>query len=147
MAGRAWGNLPALADRPAPGLGPLGGLAAALLHARALGIPSVLSAPCDTLGLPLDLARRLAPGPSVVAGHWLVGLWPSDLAGPLMGALAAGVRRARDWVVLTSARPVPLDGLRNLNRPADAARWTDDAGSTRAAAPGPTGALHGSSPF
>jgi molybdenum cofactor guanylyltransferase len=99
LCGRAWGGLPALTDEPAPGLGPMGGLCAALNHAESAGFDAVLASPCDLLEIPGDLAARLRPGPAVAEGQWLLGLWPAGLAS---GA---------------AVRPIP--GLRNVNRPAD----------------------------
>jgi molybdopterin-guanine dinucleotide biosynthesis protein A len=118
VVGRDWGGLARIDDLPRPGLGPLGGLAGALAHARAHGHAAVLSAPCDTLGLPAGLAARLAPAPAVAAGHWLVGLWPAALAESLIAFLAAGHSlRARDWAAQAGARHEAIAGLVNWNGP------------------------------
>jgi molybdopterin-guanine dinucleotide biosynthesis protein A len=50
---------PAIHDRPRPGLGPLGGLGAALHHAGANGFAAVVTIPCDTPLLPDGLLGRL----------------------------------------------------------------------------------------
>jgi len=49
-------------DRPAPGLGPLGGLHAALHESPRLGFDWVLTAPDIACHLPVGLARRLRQG-------------------------------------------------------------------------------------
>ena len=69
-----------IADLPAPGLGPLGGIAAALDHAMRLGFDSVLTIGCDMPRLPDGLVEALlrrAPaycGEAPVLGHWPVSL-------------------------------------------------------------------------
>ncbi len=109
-----------LGDVPQSGLGPMAGLAAALAHAAAGGFDAALCAPCDIIGLPADLAARLAPGPSVVQDQWLVGLWPAALAAPLAALLRdEGAISARRWVEAAAARAVALPPLRNINRPGD----------------------------
>lgn len=123
----------AVPDRPGPGLGPLGGLCAALAYARAHGFDAVLTAGCDVLPVPADLAARLAPGPAVIDGQPLFGLWPAALAPALDAHLAAGGDRSlRGWVAATGARRVPLDApLFNLNTPADLALYCETEGRAR----------------
>ena len=122
IVGRDWPGAASMDDRPALGLGPLGGLAAVLRHAQARGFDAVLVAPCDTLGLPADLVQRLAPGPSVAAGQRTIGLWPATLAPILLDWLEAGRSRAiRDWVAATGAREVDCGTLHNINHADDLA--------------------------
>jgi len=119
IVGREWPGLATLADRPHAGEGPLGGLNAALHHARARGHAAVLCAGCDSLPLPADLAERLAPGPAVIDGHWLMGLWPVALADDLDRWLAGQEDRSiRGWMRQAHARAVPLDApVFNINTP------------------------------
>ncbi|WP_082337195.1 formate dehydrogenase accessory sulfurtransferase FdhD [Porphyrobacter sp. AAP60] len=114
---RALGDgLPLLADHPEPDLGPLGGLCAALIHARASGFDAVLTAPVDALPVPDNLLGLLAgEGAAVVESHWLFGLWPSDLAPFLEPHLRAGKRSVLSWVEACSARQVRLPGPPPLN--------------------------------
>nr|WP_317894277.1 molybdenum cofactor guanylyltransferase [uncultured Sphingomonas sp.] len=118
-------DLPHLPDRPAPGLGPLGGLAAALTHAQERGFDGVVSVGCDTPRLPDDLVARLrAPGgASFLDAMPLIGWWPSALAPALDAFLATDPRRSlRGWgaaagaTVLSLSQPIP-----NINTPADLA--------------------------
>ncbi|MGD9811442.1 MAG: molybdenum cofactor guanylyltransferase [Sphingobium sp.] len=119
IVGRQWPGMVSLADRPRPGEGPLGGLNAALHHARDNGFDAVLCAGCDTLPLPPDLAERLSPGPAVVDGHWLMGLWPASLADDLDARLAGQADRSiRGWMRHIGARMVALPGpFYNINTP------------------------------
>ena len=118
-----WTSLP---DQPAPGMGPLGGLAAALLHARDAGFEGVLSTGCDMPSLPRELIEMLiGDGPAVVEGQQLIGYWPAALAGRLLDHLERCERRSiREWMAALEPRviapPVPLP---NINRPEDLAAW------------------------
>jgi molybdenum cofactor guanylyltransferase len=93
--------------------GPLAGLLAGL---RAAHTPFVLSAPCDTPGLPADLADRLAAALNALASrdaniatvtttdadgnpsiHPVFALVRTSLADDLEGFLQAGERKVRTW--------------------------------------------------
>lgn len=108
-----------VADRPEPGLGPLGGINAALHHAAAHGFDAVLTAPCDTPVLPPDLARRLAAtGPTVFLESMpVIGLWPAALAAALDAHLAGpGDRSVRGWARHVGALPYrQAETLLNVN--------------------------------
>lgn len=119
VAGREWPGVASLPDRPSPGLGPLGGLNAALQQAAAQGISHVASLPVDSPTLPADWRARLGEGPAFAAGQPLIGVWPVTLAAGLEAFMAGGGRRVRDWVAHTSARAVDLGTLANLNQPGD----------------------------
>jgi molybdopterin-guanine dinucleotide biosynthesis protein A len=121
VVGRDWPGLKKVADIPSPGLGPLGALAGALAFAEAEGFADVLTSGCDLPDLPPDLADRLAPGPAVIAGQPLLGLWPASLAHELRDYLELdGDRAMRSWIAHTSARRVGLDRpLANINSPDD----------------------------
>jgi molybdopterin-guanine dinucleotide biosynthesis protein A len=90
--------------------GPLAGLLAGLRAART---PFVLSAPCDTPGLPADLADRLAAAldaqdanlatvtttdaEGTISLHPVFALVRTSLADDLEGFLLAGERKVRTW--------------------------------------------------
>lgn len=118
-----------LADLPTPGMGPLGGLAAALVHAQKQGFAGVLSTGCDMPVLPGDLAKSLiGEGPAVVEGQHLIGYWPASLADRLLDHLAQSEDRSiRGWIAkIQPRRIVPANGaLPNINRPDDLAAWRD----------------------
>ncbi len=119
IIGREWPGLISLPDRPHGNEGPLGGLNAALHYARAQGHDAVLCAGCDSLPVPDDLFARLAPGPSVIDGHWLLGLWPAVLGDALDHWLGAQPDRSiRGWMRQAHARVVPLGvPVYNINTP------------------------------
>jgi len=125
VVGRDWEGLVSVPDRPAPGLGPLGGLAGALAHAQAEGFTHLLTSGCDLPDLPADLLAALTPGPAAIAGQPLLGLWPATLAGTLANYLRGGGDQAmRSWIAHTGTRRVVLDGpLANINTQADLAAF------------------------
>ncbi len=109
-------------DRPAPLLGPLGGLNAALNYAQLHGFSHVLSAGCDTPQLPPDLLLQLTgPQPAFVRDLPIVGLWPVELADALDQHLAtSGDRSIGRWARSVGAVPVGLaEAVPNINAPGD----------------------------
>lgn len=122
VCGRPWPGVVSLSDRPAPDLGPLGGINAALSYAQAGGFASVLTIGCDMPDVPQALlAELIAACPSFAADAPILGCWPSHLAGALDDHLAAGDDRSiRRW-----ARAIEAAALRwhtplaNVNTPAD----------------------------
>ncbi|MBB4153193.1 molybdopterin-guanine dinucleotide biosynthesis protein A [Sphingomonas jinjuensis] len=120
VCGRQHPGLVGVSDRPEAGLGPLGGIAAALHHAAAHGFAAVLTLPCDGPVVPDDLAARLAGG-GYLAGSPVVGLWPARLANGLDAHLAAGGHRSiRRWAQAAGV-PAVEGELVNVNRPEDLA--------------------------
>jgi len=121
VVGRAWKDLARVSDRPVSGLGPLGALAGALVHAEEQGFDTVLTSGCDLPDLPDDLVGILSPAPAVIAGQPLVGLWPAASARDLVAYLEAdGDRAMRSWITRISARCVPIGrALPNINTPED----------------------------
>ena len=108
-------------DWPAPGMGPLGGIAGALRAARASGATALLTCGVDSPGLPDDLPERLSPGPAYVAAQPVIGLWPVSVL-PALEAILAGTGRhsLRALAEATSARAITLASAPpNINRPAD----------------------------
>jgi molybdenum cofactor guanylyltransferase len=128
VCGRAWGDMISVADRPSPGLGPLGGLSAALHYGAAQGFDMVVTAGCDTLPVPtLPAAER---SPVVVAGQYLFGRWPVSLAAQLETHLATSKDRSmRRWMAATGARQIAVaTQLHNLNTQADFRRYASTRG-------------------
>jgi molybdopterin-guanine dinucleotide biosynthesis protein A len=130
VAGREEAPVPVLADRPRPGMGPLGGIAAALHHARDNGFAAVLTSGVDSPGLPGDLAERLAPPPAYLADQPVVGLWPVEAAETVDAILAGEGRHSlRALAEALGARAVTLDTApANINTPADLAAWETSHG-------------------
>ncbi len=113
-----------LDDFPSPGLGPLGGIAAALRVALAQGFDAVLTSACDTPYLPDRLAWRLAGNsPAFIAGQPLLGYWPASLAPELEDYMRNSHDRSmRGWVHSVGAKAVAFEReIPNINRAADLA--------------------------
>lgn len=121
ICGRAWPGLDTVDDRPEPGLGPLGGLCGALLHAKMHGFDAVLTAGCDVLPIPDSLAEALGAGPACVAGQRLLGVWPSSLAPLLEQHLSSsGDRSIWSWIKLCGATEIQFEtDWHNINTTAD----------------------------
>ncbi len=137
-------GFPIIADRTEGHAGPLAGLHAALLWAKARGpnISCVVTVACDTPFLPNDLVERFLAAldetgreccvaRSVEGVHPVIGLWPVAIAGTLETALAQGQRTAKAWAERRGAVEVffppatiggrPIDPFFNINRPEDLA--------------------------
>lgn len=114
-----------IADQPRPDLGPLGGLAGALVHARDSGFDTVLTLACDTPHLPDGLLAELTRrAPSFCIDSPTIGYWPAALADTLIAYLdEAEDRSVRGWARRCGALPVVASGrIANVNTPADLAR-------------------------
>lgn len=103
-AWRAFGH-PVIEDRIAGFAGPLAGLHAGL---AACATPWLVTVPCDSPNLPVDLVTRLADGIAAAgadlavagaAGRWqpVFALLRRELAGALEDYLAAGERKIDRW--------------------------------------------------
>ena len=128
VCGRDWNGLQSLADRPRPGLGPLGGIAAALLHAEATGYTHVLTIGCDMPRVPPALiADVIAGAPAYCGDAPILGCWRADAAEMLAARLdgyVSGTKSAalsiRRWADAVGATAVPApEPLFNVNTPAD----------------------------
>lgn len=121
VLGRDEPGFTCLPDRPTPGLGPLGGLCAALHHAGEHGFDAVLAAPCDVPNLPLDLRAALeGEGATIVESQPVVGYWPTSLAGPVADYLQSGERRIYTFARQAGARLITIDPpLMNINEVGD----------------------------
>ena len=125
VCGRDMPGCRSIPDRPAAGLGPLAGIAAALHHGRAHGFDAVLTSPCDAPFLPRELAGVLGgEGAAFLAGLPLIGLWSCALAESVDAELAdpASRRSVRGWAARISAREVTGVPIANVNTREDLAR-------------------------
>ncbi len=121
VCGREEPGFACIPDWPEPGLGPLGGLAAALRHASAGGFTHVLSTGVDAPDLPHDLAKRLAgEGAAIVASQPVAGFWPAAALPALEAFLSAGGQSLYRFAEAIAARRIDLPNpLMNVNRPED----------------------------
>ena len=123
VAGRTEAPAPTLPDWPRPGMGPLGGIAAALRLARDAGYDAVLTCGVDSAALPDDLPGLLAPAPAFIADQPVIGLWPASAAEAVEAILAGNGRHSmRALAERLGARAVRLpSNCANINTPADLA--------------------------
>jgi len=122
VCGRSHGLLRGLQDRPRPGMGPLGGLAAALHHAASRGFDAVITAGCDTPVLPPALLDRLKgeAGAAYLASLPVIGRWPASLSASLDAFLEERCKHAiKAWAELIGASQIDWPELPNVNRPGD----------------------------
>jgi len=122
VVGRDHADYETISDRPAPNLGPLGGLNAALHFALANGFDRVLSAPCDAPSLSEELLVKLAAARNNVylADMPVIGCWKADTASLLDAHLRGRQGRSmRSWAERIDAVALDLPAPFNINRPVD----------------------------
>ena len=125
VVGRTEAPAPCLPDWPQPGMGPLGGIVAALHYAAEQGFAAVLTCGVDSLGLPDNLPALLSPAPAFVPQQPVIGLWPASAA-PVIEAILTGPGRhsMRAFAEALGARSVALlTHPANINTPGDLADW------------------------
>ena len=110
-----------VADLPAPGLGPLGGIAGALDYAMREGFSSVLTIACDMPRVPPSLvAALLRRAPAYCAEAPVLGHWPADLGTALIDRLDSHDRSVSAWARANGALPIAAgEPIVNVNTPAD----------------------------
>ena len=123
VVGREQAPAHTLPDWPRPGMGPPGGLAAALHHARDEGYEAVLTCGVDSVDLPDSLLHALGAAPACLAARPVVGLWPTSaleqLEALLTGDEPLSMRQFADAI---GARRIELgSALVSINTPADLA--------------------------
>ena len=125
LVGRAAASVRCIPDWPRPGMGPLGGVAAALRLACDEGFDAVLTCGVDSPGLPDGLLGLLAPGPAYVADQPVVALWPAGAADAVAAILGGTGRHSMLALAeAVGARAVALAAPTiNVNTPDDLARW------------------------
>lgn len=123
VAGRETAPAPTVPDSPGPGMGPLGGIAAALQLARDEGYAAVLTCGVDSTGLPENLLALLSPEPAYVADQPVIGLWPASALEAVDTILKGDERHSMfRFVEVLSARAVTLpSAVANINTRADLA--------------------------
>lgn len=121
VVGRELDRYKWIEDRPAPGMGPLAGLAGALAYAADAGFEFVLSTGVDTLRIPADLRMKLEPAPAYVVNQPIIGLWPVSALALLDRLLKSNERHSMlHFIELLGARGVGFDNPpANINTPAD----------------------------
>ncbi|MBD3813605.1 MAG: molybdenum cofactor guanylyltransferase [Betaproteobacteria bacterium] len=112
---------PTIRDWPHADMGPLGGIAAALRHARELELEAVLSIGVDAVGLPDDLPHLLSPAPAFLDSQPVIGLWPTTVLAAVERILEGDDKHSmRALAAAIGARAVKLGAEpANINTPAD----------------------------
>ena len=130
VAGRETAPAPTLPDWPRAGMGPLGGIAAALHLAADEGYAAVLSIGVDAPDLPDDLPSLLAPAPAYLAAQPVAGLWPAASLSAIVAILEGpGKHSMRAFAESIGARPVQLPSdPANINTLADLAEAEKNRG-------------------
>jgi len=122
VCGRAHGDLDFLPDHPHADLGPLGGLNAALRYADANSFDRVVTLPCDTPLIAVDLMPALLRerAPAILAECPVIGVWPAKLATELDLWLATSDDRSiRAWACSVGAEQLTIPAPANVNRATD----------------------------
>ena len=123
VVGRETAPASTIPDWPRPGMGPLGGIAAALHLARDEDYELVLTCGVDSAGLPENLPDLLAPAPAYMADQPVIGLWPANAADAIERILTSKGRHSmRQFAEAIGARAVKSGAASaNINTPADLA--------------------------
>lgn len=121
VVGREVAPAPTLPDWPRAGMGPLGGIAAALHHARDAGFSDVLTCAVDSVGLGDDVLGQLSPAPAYCADQPVIGLWPVAASAAVDAILTSEGRHSmRAFAESIGARAVRFESKpANINTPAD----------------------------
>lgn len=122
-SGTETGTARCIPDWPQADMGPLGGIAAALLHAQKTGAISVLTCGVDSANLPDNLLHALSPAPAYLEKQPVIGHWNSSAASIVQAILQSEGRRSMiAFATAANARGVEVSELpANINTPADLA--------------------------
>ena len=123
VVGRETAPAPTLPDWPRAGMGPLGGVAAALHHARDEGYEAVLTCGVDAVNLPENLLDLLSPAPACLAEQPVIGLWPASVVSKVEALLHNEDRHSMHrFAEMVGARKVDAGiTIPNINTPPDLA--------------------------
>lgn len=112
---------PSVPDWPAPDMGPLGGIAAALRFATEQGHREVLTCGVDSVNFPSDLRDLLRPAPAYLEDQPVVGLWPTAASDIISDILAGSGRHS----MRAFAHSIGARSVRSAHRPANINTLTD----------------------
>lgn len=115
VVGRESAPAPTIPDWPRPGMGPLGGIAAALRMAQEEGFDSVLTCGVDSVALPEDLLELLSPPSAYLENQPVIGHWRADAASIVETLLQSAGRHS----MIAFAKAANARGLQSANAPAN----------------------------
>lgn len=115
VVGRESAPAPTIPDWPRPGMGPLGGIAAALHMAQDEGFDSVLTCGVDSVALPEDLLELLSPPSAYLENQPVIGHWRADAASIVETLLQSAGRHS----MIAFAKAANARGLQSANAPAN----------------------------
>jgi len=123
VVGRETAPAPTIPDWPRAGMGPLGGIAAALRMAQDEDFDSVLTCGVDSVALPEDLLAILSPAPAYLENQPVIGHWNADAASIVEHVLQSEGRHSMiAFATAANARGVQCASVpANINTPADLA--------------------------
>ena len=123
IAGRDSGPAPTVPDWPRADMGPLGGIAAGLRHARDEGFDSALTCGVDSVDLPEGLLPELSPPPAYLETQPVIGHWSVEHTATVEAILQSEGRHSMlAFAEAVNARPVKSASTpANINTPADLA--------------------------
>jgi molybdopterin-guanine dinucleotide biosynthesis protein A len=132
------GGADGLPDLPRPGLGPLGGVAAALRHGQREGFDSVVTIACDMPRVPTALlAALLRHSPACCTAAPVLGHWPVSLADGLIARLVQSAPDAGASPRLHGDGGEQHGPRQRRTGALSVRRWAADVGAMPVAAPGP----------
>lgn len=128
VVGRETAPAPTIPDWPRPGMGPLGGIVAALHLARDEDYEAVLTCGVDSVRLPENLPDLLQPASAYLESQPVIGLWSPDVIECIEQILTTGETQSMyHFVEAIGARPVKVAAKpANINTPADLAAVEKD---------------------
>ena len=115
VVGRESAPAPTIPDWPRPGMGPLGGIAAALRMAQEESFDSVLTCGVDSVALPEDLLELLSPPSAYLENQPVIGHWRADAASIVETLLQSAGRHS----MIAFAKAANARGLQSANAPAN----------------------------
>lgn len=123
VVGREQAPAPTVPDWPHPGMGPLGGIAAALRYAEDEDYDTVLTCGVDSVMLPDSLLDDLSPPSAYLESQPVIGHWKSSAASAVSAILQSEGRHSMlAFAKAANARAVKASyAPANINTPADLA--------------------------
>lgn len=130
VVGREDASVPTVPDWPRADMGPLGGIAGALIWANAHNYATVLTCSVDCVNLPDDLLEILNPAPAYLETQPVIGHWGINATPAVQAILQSeGRHSVKAFAKSVQARGVKsVVNLANINTRADLAAMEHNDG-------------------